>query len=324
MHVCCTCLFVQYLWEASPAFSVLRLCTLHDCRAIANRRAILFGANHINKLLLKTTFENPMVINTNLKKLITANGDPIQYQLYTDGGLVLLNDFIGKELKIEFTGTIYCKSCGRLTKKSFAQGFCFPCFRDAPEAAPCIIRPELCRAHLGEGRNIEWEQQHHNQPHVVYLAISSAVKVGVTQDNNIPTRWIDQGASYAVTIAQTPNRYLAGEIEVELKQNFTDKTHWQKMLRNDVLQESDFVNSFTMAQTALTGKYQKYLCLSDTVFTGRYPVLHYPGKIASFNPEKSPCIEGVLTGIKGQYLMFDAKQVINIRKYAGYEVVITL
>ncbi len=264
-----------------------------------------------------------MVIKTILKKLRASNGDPIQYQLYTDDGLVLLNDFIGKNFKIEFTGKIYCKSCGRQTKKSFAQGFCFPCFRDAPEAAPCIIRPELCRAHLGEGRDIEWEQHHQNQPHVVYLAISSAVKVGVTKDNNIPTRWIDQGASYAVTIAHTPNRYLAGAIEIELKNNFTDRTHWQKMLRNEVLQSADFQDAFNLAQTSITGELRKHLCLNDTIFTGRYPVLQYPGKIVSFNPDKSPYIAGVLTGIKGQYLMFDAAKVINIRKFEGYEVVIT-
>ncbi|MBU0946699.1 MAG: DUF2797 domain-containing protein [Proteobacteria bacterium] len=264
-----------------------------------------------------------MIINTNLKKLIASNGDPIQYQLSTDDGLVLLNDFIGKELKIEFTGKIYCKSCGKLTKKSFAQGFCFPCFRNAPEAAPCIIRPELCRAHLGEGRDIEWEQHNHNQPHVVYLAISSAVKVGVTKDSNIPTRWIDQGASYAVTIAHTPNRYLAGEIEVELKELFTDRTHWQKMLRNEVLLAADFQEAYSLAQTSLTVELRKYLCSNYSVFTGRFPVLQYPSKIISFNPEKSPYIEGVLTGIKGQYLMFDAEKVINIRKFEGYEVVIT-
>lgn len=266
-----------------------------------------------------------MVINTYLKKLTVSNGAPIQYQFATDDGLVLLNDFIGKELKIEFTGNIYCKSCGKPTKKSYFQGFCYPCFRDAPEAAPCIIRPELCRAHVGEGKHIEWEQEHHNQPHVVYLAISSAVKVGVTSESNIPTRWIDQGASYAVIIAKTPNRYIAGVIEVELKNHFTDRTHWQKMLRNDVLQVASFKDAFNLAGKSLSDDLQQYLSFNeDTIFTARFPVLQYPSKILSFNPEKSPSIEGILTGIKGQYLMFDAKKVINIRKFEGYEAVITL
>lgn len=264
-----------------------------------------------------------MDIKTKLKKLITLNDDPIRYQLFTDDRLLLLNKFIGKKIKIEFSGNIYCKSCGKLTKKSFSQGFCFPCFKNAPEAAPCIIRPELCLAHLGKGRDIGWEQQHHNQPHVVYFAVSSAVKVGVTRNTNIPTRWIDQGASYAATIACTPNRYLAGAIEVALKKYFTDKTHWQKMLRNEVMQIANFQDSFNLAQTFIPDKLREYLCLSSDIFTGRFPVLEYPGKILSFNPDNSTFIEGVLTGIKGQYLMFDAEKVINIRKYVGYEILIS-
>ena len=265
-----------------------------------------------------------MVINTILKKLIVSNGNPIQYQLFTDDGLVRFNDFIGKKIKIEFTGNIYCKSCGKPTKKSFSQGFCYPCFKSVPEAAPCIIRPELCRAHLGEGRNVDWEQQHHNQPHVVYFAISSAVKIGVTSSTNIPNRWIDQGASFAVSFAHTPNRYLAGRIEVELKKYFTDRIHWQKMLRNEVLKTANFQEAFNLAQTSLSEELRKYLYLDNTIFTGRFPVSDYPHKILSFNPDKSTLIEGILTGIKGQYLMFDAKKVINIRKYEGYEVIINL
>ena len=261
-----------------------------------------------------------MIAETILKKLIATDGDPIQYHLYTEEGLVLLNDFIGKEIKIEFSGNIYCKSCGRQTKKSFSQGFCYPCFRSAPEASPCIIKPELCEAHLNKGRDVEWEQQYHNQPHVVYLAASSAIKVGVTQAANIPTRWIDQGASSAVVIARTPHRQIAGMIEVELKKQFTDKTHWQKMLRNEVLEEVDFQQSFDTALNSIPDALKDYLFMDTELFKGRYPVLEYPVKVVSFNQEKAPSISGVLKGIKGQYLMFDSNNVINIRKYQGYEV----
>lgn len=264
-----------------------------------------------------------MIAATILKKLIASDGDPIQYRLHTDEGLVLLNDFIGKEIRIEFSGNIYCKSCGRQTKKSFSQGFCYPCFRSAPEASPCIIRPELCEAHLNKGRDAEWEQTYHNQPHVVYLAASSAIKVGVTQAANIPTRWIDQGASSAVIIARTPHRQIAGMIEVELKKRFTDKTHWQKMLRNEVLKEVDYQESFDTDQDSVPYKLKDYLHLDTSLFKGRYPVLEYPVKVVSFNQEKAPSISGVLNGIKGQYLLFDANRVINIRKYQGYEVRVT-
>ena len=261
-----------------------------------------------------------MIATTILKKLIVTNGDPIQYHLRTEEGLVLLNDFIGKELTIEFSGNIFCKSCGRQTKKSFSQGFCYPCFRSAPEASPCIIRPELCEAHLGKGRDVEWEQTYHNQPHVVYLAASSAVKVGVTQASQIPTRWIDQGASSAVIIARTPHRQIAGLIEVALKKHFTDKTHWQKMLRNDVLQEVDFQESFTTALNTIPDELKDYSYLQASPFKASYPVMKYPHKVVSFNQEKATAISGVVNGIKGQYLMFDGGRVVNIRKYQGYEV----
>jgi hypothetical protein len=265
-------------------------------------------------------FENDVIAATILKKLIASDGDPIQYHLHTEEGLVLLNDFIGQEIKIEFSGIIYCKRCGRQTKKSFSQGFCYPCFRSAPEASPCIIRPELCEAHLGKGRDVDWEQRYHNQPHVVYLAASSAIKVGVTQAAAVPTRWIDQGASAAVIIARTPHRQIAGMIEVELKKQFTDKTHWQKMLRNEVLEEVDFQESFNIAKDSIPDELKDYLHLGARLFKGRYPVAEYPNKVVSFNQEKYPSISGVLNGIKGQYLIFDASRVINIRKYQGYEV----
>jgi hypothetical protein len=264
-----------------------------------------------------------VITKTILKKLIASDGDPIQYHLYTSDGQVLLNDFIGQEITIEFSGNIYCKSCGKQTKKSFSQGFCYPCFRSAPEASPCIIRPELCEAHLNKGRDVEWEQTYHSQPHVVYLATSSAIKVGVTQAANIPTRWIDQGASSAVIIARTPHRQIAGMIEVELKKCFTDRTHWQKMLRNEVLKEVDFQESFNTAYNSIPDELKDYLQLDTSLFSGRYPVIKYPLKVVSFNQEKSPSLSGALNGIKGQYLLFDANRVINIRKYQGYEVIIT-
>ena len=258
-----------------------------------------------------------------LLKMTSRLEEPVQYELPVGDETLPLNGRLGSRLAIRFTGEINCIHCVRSTKKSFSQGFCYPCFRSAPEASPCIIRPELCEAHLNKGRDVEWEQQYHNQPHVVYFAASSAIKVGVTQAANIPTRWIDQGASSAVVIARTPHRQIAGMIEVELKKSFTDKTHWQKMLRNEVLQEVDFQESFDTALTSIPDQLKDYLYMDNSLFRGRYPVVEYPVKVVSFNEEKSPSISGVLNGIKGQYLIFDGNRVINMRKYQGYEVRLT-
>lgn len=246
-------------------------------------------------------------------------GEPIQYQLFLDGETVHMNDFIGGHIKLNYTGQIICVSCGKPTKKSFAQGFCFPCFNSAPEAAECIIHPELCRGHLGEGRDPDWEREHHVQDHVVYLALSSGVKVGITRSVQVPTRWIDQGASQAIRLALTPNRYIAGLIEVELKNHFTDKTNWQRMLKNEVA-DTDLVAQKDDAAELLPEELQQFVSDDDTITEMHFPVQRYPDKVKSLNFEKDPIIEGKLAGIKGQYLIFDDSRVLNIRKFSGYVV----
>jgi hypothetical protein len=55
----------------------------------------------------------------------------------------------------------------------------------------------------------------------------------------------------------------------------------------------------------------------------QYPVEQYPEKVKSLNLDKTPSVEGVLLGIKGQYLLLDSG-VINIRKYSGYKLDVDL
>lgn len=253
----------------------------------------------------------------NLRKMNTELTDTVQYSL----GLsqeVLMNDFLGKPLRLSWTGVINCQKCGKVTKNSFGEGFCYKCFTTAPEAAECILRPELCRAHLGEGRDPEWEQRNHNQPHVVYLALSSAVKVGITRATQIPTRWIDQGASSAIRLAETANRFEAGQIEVALKSLFTDKTNWQKMLRNEVDDSIDLVETKWELEEQLPREMVDMFSENDEIIEISYPVLEYPGKVKSLTLDKNPVIQGTLTGIKGQYLLFESGEVLNVRKHTGY------
>lgn len=231
-----------------------------------------------------------------------------------------LNEYIGKKISLAFSGEIYCKKCGNKTKTSYNQGFCYKCFKNAPESAECIIRPELCRAHLGEGRDVEWEEKNHNQPHYVYLAATDVVKVGVTRSAQIPTRWIDQGASEAIILAETPNRYLAGVIEVALKSEFTDKTNWRKMLLNHIDESIDLEEIKWRLEELLPSDIVEHFSEEDDVTTIDYPVLEYPIKITSLNLDKSPEIKGRLLGIKGQYFLLDSGRVINIRRHTSYKV----
>jgi hypothetical protein len=254
-----------------------------------------------------------------LQKMKTSLDQEVRYHMSLNEELPI-SAFIGTEVTIRWTGKIFCQSCGKSTKKSFGEGFCYPCFTTAPEAAECIIRPELCRAHLGQGRDPEWEQNHHNVPHIVYLAASDTVKVGVTRSAQIPTRWIDQGAASAIILAETPNRYEAGLLEVALKSFFTDKTNWQRMLKNDIDHSIDLLEEKWTLHDQLPADLQQYFSEKDEVIELRYPVVEFPLKVTSLSLDKSPEIRGVLQGIKGQYLLFEGGQVINIRKHTGYEI----
>ncbi len=254
----------------------------------------------------------------NILKMRTEAVSPVSYYLPVGNDEIPMNQLIGAKIKLEFTGQINCISCGKKTKTSFAQGFCYSCLQKAPEASESILRPELSKAHLGIARDMEWAKKHDLIDHYVYLAVSNEIKVGVTREHQVPTRWIDQGASYVIKLAKAPNRHIAGVIEVFLKSHLADKTNWRAMLQNKILKDIDLVQEKRETAQLLPSELQKYIAVDDTVTFLQYPVERYPEKIVSTNFDKQPVIEGSLSGIKGQYLMFGENQVLNIRKHSGY------
>lgn len=254
----------------------------------------------------------------NIRKMVTELNGKVRYSLPIGENNIDMNKLIGQPVKMNFDGQINCISCGKRTKTSFSQGFCYTCLQTAPEAAESVIRPELSKAQFGIARDLEWAQKHDLIDHFVYLAVSNEVKVGVTRNHQIPTRWIDQGASYAIKLARTPNRHIAGVMEVFLKQYFTDKTNWRAMLKNEVKHDIDLLAEKKRVTDLLPGELQKYMEEDNDVTTLNYPVEQYPGKITSLGFDKQAEIEGKLMGIKGQYLLFDANRVLNVRKHNGY------
>lgn len=254
----------------------------------------------------------------NLRKLQTELKNPVEYKLKTRDSSISLNQLIGKKLGIFYQNKINCIHCGRETKKSFAQGYCYPCFISLPQTDECILKPELCKAHEGVSRDIKWAEENCLQDHYVYLALSSHVKVGVTRNSQVPTRWIDQGASKAIKIACTPNRYTAGLMEVDLKQYFSDKTSWQKMLKNEIDDTINLVEKKQEAYDKIDSNFYEFFIDEDQITEIEYPVKQYPKKVSSINLDKNHEYTGILVGIKGQYLIFEDNKVINIRKYGGY------
>ncbi|MCB1646669.1 MAG: DUF2797 domain-containing protein [Pseudomonadales bacterium] len=267
-----------------------------------------------------------------LRKMTVTHGDPVDYHLNLDNAdtsePLHLNPLLGQTIQMSWLSRIVCQHCGRVTNKSFSQGYCFPCFKSLAQCDLCVMSPERCHYDQGTCREPEWGQTFCMQEHIVYLANSSGLKVGITRVNQMPTRWIDQGAIQALPIMRVASRQLSGFVEVAYKKHISDKTHWQKMLKGegeavDLIRVRDEMAEVVKADIeSLQNRHglQALQPVTDTEpLQFRYPVLEYPEKVKSINLEKTPVFEAELRGIKGQYLIFD-KGVINLRKYTGYEI----
>ena len=256
-----------------------------------------------------------------IQKMRAKLASPIEYALPVGESDVPLNTLLGQSVALRYDGAIRCVHCDRAIKKSFNQGYCYPCFTKLAQCDQCIVKPELCHFAAGTCREPEWGETHCMIPHTVYLANSSALKIGITRGLDPTTRWIDQGASQAMPIRAVPTRLDAGRVEVAYKPFVADKTNWRKMLAGepeplDLPAEHDRLESARAAAQpdgALAGE----TWVESAVTRLDYPVLEYPTKIVSHNLDKRPTVEGTLLGIKGQYWILDTG-VINLRKYGGY------
>jgi len=250
-----------------------------------------------------------------LKKMPTENSDQIQYYLDMKTDFLNVNQLLNREITMSFV-TYECLNC-HLEKEIYRQGFCKSCFFETPNAGDWIMRPELSTAHLDiEDRDLVYEKSVQLQPHIVYLANSSNVKVGVTRKTQVPTRWIDQGAHEAIEIVEVPNRYLAGITEVALKEHVADKTNWRKMLKNEV-DDENLADWRQKLRTYIPEEVQEYFIENNTETQLHFPVNQYPSKPKSLNIRKEGSYAGKLVGIKGQYLIFEDNTVFNVRANEG-------
>jgi len=267
-------------------------------------------------------------VSGHLAKMQVELDQQVQYFLPIDDHREPLNALLGKQIRLEYLGDIHCTNCGRRSKKSFSQGYCYPCFIKLPQCDTCIMSPEKCHYEQGTCRDPSWGEEFCFTDHYVYLANSSGVKVGITRGSQIPTRWIDQGATQAMPIFRVKSRYQAGLIEDCLREHVADRTHWQKMLKcnSDAVDLEEIRDSIiAQSESGLSAIEQKFGLLAiqrlyhQQIVDINFPVLEFPEKVKSLNFDKQPIVEGVLQGIKGQYLILDTG-VINIRKFTAYNV----
>jgi hypothetical protein len=254
----------------------------------------------------------------NLLKMRVEVESPVGYYLPLSENEIHLNPLVGHRIRLKHNGVINCIFCGKKTAKSYSQGYCYNCMLVAPEADQSVIRPELSMAQHGIARDMEWAAQNDLIDHFVYLSITSDMKVGVTRNYQLFTRWIDQGAVEAIKFARTPNRHIAGIIELFLKRHVADKTNWLKMLKGEAAGSYNLADEKVRLGGLLPGELQKYLDEENTAYLIEYPIQFIPPDMKQTGFDNSAEIEGLLAGIKGQYLIFDDGRVFNVRKHNGY------
>ncbi|GIM48248.1 hypothetical protein DNHGIG_37970 [Collibacillus ludicampi] len=253
-----------------------------------------------------------------LSELQHEPSSPVRYYLVVGDERFSLNERIGTKIVLTYLDEKACCHCGRISKKLYNNGYCYPCFIKLAECDLCIVKPHECHYHLGTCRDESFAESHCMIPHYVYLAVSSGIKVGLTRKNRELTRWVDQGAVRAIPLAETPTRKLAGEMEFLISQHIPDKTDWRKMLRGQI-EDVDLIRVREQVKEILPEEYRSYLLEVDEIFEFTYPMTGEMEKVKSLTFDKIPQIEGILTGIKGQYLILD-QGVINMKKHTGYKV----
>ncbi len=258
------------------------------------------------------------MLRDTLKRMDTELKDVVNYTLDIHGEIHHMNTYVGKQIKIEWSGVVIC-GCGKRMDTFYRNsGYCYKCYWESPLASPSIFKPELCTAHLGiEERNLEWEREFQIAPHYVYLANSSGIKVGITRGTQGVIRWMDQGASQAILLAEVPNRRFSGDIEVSLKRFVADVTNWRKMLSGNP-EPVDLVKMKEELSEHVPENLKQYILPDNSITEIKYPVTKYPTKVKSVKLDKFSTIEGTLLGIKGQYLLLDEDRVFNIRSHEGY------
>jgi hypothetical protein len=265
------------------------------------------------------------------KKMQVVHDSPIQYFLGDANTNICFNTLIGQEIELKWTNKIFCQGCGMVLKKSFQQGYCFPCTRKLACCDLCVLKPDLCHYSKGTCREPAWGEAHCMVDHIVYLANSGGIKVGLSRHSQLPTRFIDQGAEQACVIYRVANRRLAGLIESVIAGKISDRTDWRKMLRfsSDYIDLWEYWKELSKELSLnLDSLFENYghqieKCAEPNLYSLSYPISVYPEKIKSLSLDKMQVIRARLNGIKGQYLLLDLGQ-FNVRKHTGYEVEVSI
>lgn len=273
-----------------------------------------------------------IVLEGPLAKLRAEGSDPVRYALAVAGAGVAIDPYIGQGVRVRWLRRIVCATCGGATNRSYGQGHCYACFAGRAACDLCVRSPDRCHYHLGTCREPEWGRANCMREHIVYLAHSSDVKVGITRADQVPVRWLDQGAVAALPVARTASRRAAGHLEAAAKALLPDRTDWRKMVQadpppHDLRQHAQALRRrLAPALPAIVAAAQGDAIdwIDGEEWSARYPRLEATAPLAqTLDLEAINAFEGVLLGIKGQYLLFDCGA-FNVRRHTGFVVTVAL
>ena len=257
-----------------------------------------------------------------IQKMKNIYLNPIKYFFNLGKNYLYMNSIIGKNIHIIFL-FYECLNCNKNTK-IYRQGYCKKCFFSLPQTNENILKPELSTAHINiEKRDLKWEKKFEIQPHIVYLSITGNLKIGVTRESNIFNRWIDQGSSLSIKICRTPNRYLAGKIELFFKKKISDRTRYKSMLKNNI-PKLNLLKIKYYIEKIIPKKYKKYFLFNENyIYSFFYPFYKKFDKIKILKLNKLKEFKKQLVGIKGQYLIFENGYAINIMTHSGFYILLS-
>ena len=88
------------------------------------------------------------------------------------------------------------------------------------------------------------------------------------------------------------------------------------MLKNDI-EDINLIEWRSKLRQFIPDEAAEYFIEDNSETNLEFPVLQYPEKVKSLNLGKTSTFDGVLKGIKGQYLIFEDQTVFNVRGNEG-------
>lgn len=238
---------------------------------------------------------------------------------------------LGADVRVTVGTERSCTSCGRPLEEGWTGRICGNCQGDPP-FAPCIQNPAT-NCSVQNCPYPDYKERSCDLTHLVYLAATDRVKVGITRSGRARWRWAEQGASHALPIAEAYNRKLAGIIERSIAKETGIATRtryrWYEPLDDvprrlaeaacaarDVIPERINDRYLWNDRDPTTIRSEVIKVPSVWLETGEHPL---PRGLGTIQPGQTR--EGQVIAARGPFIA-TARFLVNTREVAGYQLTI--